>query len=167
MEGKKTITTITVDVATAEVFDRMAKAAGVSKKEILSLSADYFERYGINPATHESPAQEMNKLIKRVDQVVAFQKVQERDILRPACELIVGNSSAIRKSVEGIPLRGHFNSWESRINSNMQEMKNAIEAMNRRQEDAMKFIAKFIDAKGKTGLLSDISEVYNKEKRKI
>lgn len=42
--------------------------------EFLTHAINYFEKYGINPVEHESPAQEMQKLIKRMDQVFAFLK---------------------------------------------------------------------------------------------
>lgn len=74
MVEKRQQTTVTIDTNTGARLERLAKANGVSKKEFISLSLDYFEKYGINPAKHESPAQEMQKLIRRIDQVVAFQK---------------------------------------------------------------------------------------------
>ena len=58
----------------------------MSKMEFLTHAINYFEKYGINPVEHESPAQEMQKLIKRMDQVFAFLKKQETDLVRPACE---------------------------------------------------------------------------------
>lgn len=78
-------TTVTIDRKTAVILDRLAKSNDVSKKEFLSCALEYFEKYGINPVQHESPAKEMQKLIKRCDQVIAFIRKQEQDILRPAC----------------------------------------------------------------------------------
>jgi beta-lactamase regulating signal transducer with metallopeptidase domain len=66
------ITTISVDTETAAKLDRLAKANKVAKKEYISYALNYFEKYGINPVKHESPAQEMQTLIKRVNQIVAF-----------------------------------------------------------------------------------------------
>ena len=38
------------------------------RDRFLSCALEYFEKYGINPVEHESPAKEMQKLIKRCDQ---------------------------------------------------------------------------------------------------
>ena len=81
-------TTVTIDQKTFATLDRLAKSNDVSKKEFLSCALEYFEKYGINPVQHESPAKEMQKLIKRCDQVIAFIRKQEQDILRPACAAI-------------------------------------------------------------------------------
>lgn len=69
---KETTTSVTIDRKTFARLDRLAKSNNVSKKEFLSCALEYFEKYGINPVEHESPAKEMQKLIKRCDQVIAF-----------------------------------------------------------------------------------------------
>lgn len=91
---KETTTSVTIDRKTFARLDRLAKSNNVSKKEFLSCALEYFEKYGINPVEHESPAKEMQKLIKRCDQVIAFIRKQEQDFLRPACGKSGGNSPA-------------------------------------------------------------------------
>lgn len=83
---KESTTSVTIDRKTFARLDRLAKSNNVSKKDFLSCALEYFEKYGINPVEHESPAKEMQKLIKRCDQVIAFIRKQEQDFLRPACE---------------------------------------------------------------------------------
>lgn len=92
---KDSKTTVAVERTTFTKLDRLAKANGVSKMEYISHAINYFEKYGINPVEHESPAQEMQKLIKRMDQVFAFLKKQEKDLVRPACEALAGASTKI------------------------------------------------------------------------
>lgn len=70
--------------------------------EFLTHAINYFEKYGINPVEHESPAQEMQKLIKRMDQVFAFLKKQETDLVRPACEALAGASTQITISLSSL-----------------------------------------------------------------
>jgi len=82
------VTTVTIDTKISAKLDRLAKSNGVTKKNLISLMLDYFEKYGINPTTHESPAQEMHKLIKINDQVIGFIRTQEKEILRPMVESI-------------------------------------------------------------------------------
>ena len=77
---KDSKTTVAVERTTFAKLDRLAKANSVSKMEYITHAINYFEKYGINPVEHESPAQEMQKLIKRMDQVFAFLKKQETDL---------------------------------------------------------------------------------------
>lgn len=92
---KDSKTTVAVERTTFTKLDRLAKANNVSKMEFLTHAINYFEKYGINPVEHETPAQEMQKLIKRMDQVFAFLKKQETDLVRPACEALAGASTQI------------------------------------------------------------------------
>ena len=92
---KDSKTTVAVERTTFAKLDRLAKANSVSKMEFITHAINYFEKYGINPVEHESPAQEMQKLIKRMDQVFAFLKKQETDLVRPACEALAGASTQI------------------------------------------------------------------------
>lgn len=75
---KETTTSVTIDRKTFARLDRLAKSNNVSKKEFLSCALEYFEKYGINPVEHESPAKEMQKLIKRCDQVIALSGSRSR-----------------------------------------------------------------------------------------
>ena len=99
---KDSKTTVAVERTTFTKLDRLAKANNVSKMEFLTHAINYFEKYGINPVGHESPAQEMQKLIKRMDQVFAFLKKQETDLVRPACEALAGASTQITISLSSL-----------------------------------------------------------------
>lgn len=99
---KDSKTTVAVERTTFTKLDRLAKANNVSKMEFLTHAINYFEKYGINPVEHESPAQEMQKLIKRMDQVFAFLKKQETDLVRPACEALAGASTQITVSLSSL-----------------------------------------------------------------
>ena len=99
---KDSKTTVAVERTTFTKLDRLAKANNVSKMEFLTHAINYFEKYGINPVEHESPAQEMQKLIKRMDQVFAFLKKQETDLVRPACEAQAGASTQITISLSSL-----------------------------------------------------------------
>lgn len=99
---KDSKTTVAVERTTFTKLDRLAKANNVSKMEFLTHAINYFEKYGINPVEHESPAQEMQKLIKRMDQVFAFLKKQETDLVRPACEALAEASTQITISLSSL-----------------------------------------------------------------
>ena len=188
---KDSKTTVAVERTTFAKLDRLAKANSVSKMEYITHAINYFEKYGINPVEHESPAQEMQKLIKRMDQVFAFLK-------RPACEALAGASTQITISLSSLLseekfrrflkdnkelLAGIINSSDnngkaigraekavrdadSTIRKNQDIIFKRIEASETAQIKAYKHIVSFLDAKGKTGLLDDINKVYEREKER-
>jgi hypothetical protein len=57
-------------------------------REFIDHSLSYYEKSGSNPKFDESPRDEMNKLVKRLDQVIAFIRTQEKEYLRPAFEQV-------------------------------------------------------------------------------
>lgn len=116
MVEKEGTTSVTIDKRTGVQLDRLAKASGATKKDFLQSALDYFERYGINPVKHESPAQEMQKLIKRVDQVVAFIRKQEQDILRPTCEVITTTGVKVENALPGLLTEERFKGFLSTLN---------------------------------------------------
>ena len=177
---KETTTSVTITRNTFNQLDRLSKANGVSKKEFLSCALDYFEKYGINPVQHESPAQEMQKLIKRCDQVIAFIRKQEQDFLRPACEAMSQTKMQVLLRMDQILSEEKFKRYLSESNAFLKEMAQVagnrgdnIETVNRQIEEsernmmnALLYIASFVDAKGKTGLLDDLKKNYEEAKGK-
>ena len=186
---KDSKTTVAVERTTFAKLDRLAKANSVSKMEYITHAINYFEKYGINPVEHESPAQEMQKLIKRMDQVFAFLKKQETDLVRPACEALAGASTQITISLSSLLSEEKFRRFlkdnkellagiiigktekavrdaDSTIRKNQEIIFKRIEASETAQIKAYKHIVSFLDAKGKTGLLDDINKVYEREKER-
>ena len=191
---KETTTSVTIDRKTFVRLDRLAKSNNVSKKDYLSCALEYFEKYGINPVEHESPAKEMQKLIKRCDQVIAFIRKQEQDFLRPACEAMSNTSM----SMDSILTEKRFSQYQKAndlfmrdlanlagtreqaldraekavgqsrdtLTKNQQAIYARLEAVTQRQEKIFSYIASYIDAKGKTGLFDDIKALYEDEKNK-
>lgn len=195
---KDSKTTVAVERTTFTKLDRLAKANGVSKMEFITHAINYFEKYGINPVEHESPAQEMQKLIKRMDQVFAFLKKQETELVRPACEALSGASMRITMNLSSLLSEERFSEFlmennglfaevinssgkngkaieraEMSVRSSgkeaqdkLKEIMSKLEKSETAHMQAMKYIASYIDAKGKTGLLDDINKVYGKEKNR-
>lgn len=174
MAVREGITTISVDTETAAKLDRLSKANKVSKKEFISYALDYFEKYGINPVQHESPAQEMQKLIKRIDQVVAFIRKQKQDILRPACSAISMTEARIGAILESLATAGQVQNLQKAVaeqkqiqNSDMRIFRaDILELLSRASEQERKafmYLGKLVDAKGKSGFFSDIASLYREK----
>ena len=125
-------TTVTIDQKTFATLDRLAKSNDVSKKEFLSCALEYFEKYGINPVQHESPAKEMQKLIKRCDQVIAFIRKQEQDILRPACAAISTTEARIERVLDKLATAGQVRDLQKAVSD--QQQRQNYDARNLRSD---------------------------------
>lgn len=156
---KDSKTTVAVERTTFAKLDRLAKANSVSKMEYISHAINYFEKYGINPVEHESPAQEMQRLIKRMDQVFAFLK-ENKELLAGIINSSDSNGKAIDRTEKAV------RDSDSTLKKNQEIIFKRIEASETAQLKAMLHIVSFLDAKGKTGLLDDINKVYKKEKER-
>lgn len=154
-------TTVTISSDTARKLDKLSKMCKCTKKTLLESSVDYFLRYGINPLEHESPSKEMDKLIKRIDQVVGFIRTQEQKILIPALEAVVSSEERIKVYLDNIATKQDVSERAKLVLANMQEYKLIQQQSKLSQEQGFKIIAKLIDAKGKTGVFMDLTKAYN------
>lgn len=156
--------TIAIDRNHNKILEKLCKANQATKKDFVCASILYFEKYGINPLSYESPAKEMQRLIKRVDQVVAFMKKQETEILKPAVAAISISEERIQTKLEQLPSKQDIKNISERfqfITSDLKQAQSLVNQTRQSQEQGFKLIAKLIDAKEKTGVFSDIAKAYN------
>ena len=159
-------TTVTIDQKTFATLDRLAKSNDVSKKEFLSCALEYFEKYGINPVQHESPAKEMQKLIKRCDQVIAFIRKQEQDILRPACAAISTTEARIERVLDKLATAGQVRDLQKAVSDQQQRQNYDARNLGRATEQERKafmYLGKLVDAKEKSGFFNDIATLYKEQ----
>lgn len=162
--------TVAVSPETGKKLERFCSSCGITKKDFISLSLDYFQRYGINPAKHESPAKEMEKLIKRNDQVIGFIRKQEQDILRPMLEAITTTEARIQTALDSIATSERLNQFIQAIQQNTEVQqdtrKKLIEAANNAYSQnikqngevkhAIEVLTGYLDEKGKAGLIDKL-----------
>jgi len=145
--------------------------------EFISASLVYFEKNGINPATHESPAAEMNRLIKRLDQVIAFIRKQESDLLRPMVEAVSISEARIDKSLQQAATASQLEVLAKGLDKVVEQLnklipvhqreaattrastEKLIEEHSKKQLAALTEISRYLDEKGKGGLLASITRV--------
>lgn len=174
MEEKKPNTirnsTVAVSPEIGKKLERFCSSCGITKKDFISLSLDYFQRYGINPANHESPAKEMEKLIKKNDQVIGFIRKQEQDILRPMLEAITATEARIKANIGSLVTTEKLEQFTQAVqgNSDIQvdtrdklvEAINRAYAQNSKQNEevrhAIEALARHLDEKGKSGLIDKL-----------
>ena len=146
---------------------------GLNLGEFVETSLKYFEKSGINPAEHESPAAEMLKLIKRIDSVVAFIKKQESDLLRPMVESVSLSENRIQQELSTISKAEQVDGLNAKLvklvanlnDAHEEQTKKMVEVVNRHAEQnrvAMTLVATLIDAKNQTGFLNDLGKTYTK-----
>lgn len=161
-----------------EKLKRYCDRNGLGMGEFVSAARVYFEKNGINPATHESPAAEMNRLIKRLDQVIAFIRKQESDLLRPMVEAVSMSETRIEKSLQQLAtveqlahLAGSFENVIQHLNkllATQQEQGKATRANTgkllqehqQKQLAALTEISRFLDEKGKGGLVGNLTKIF-------
>lgn len=171
MEEKKPNTprnsTVAVSPEIGKKLERFCASCGITKKDFISLSLDYFQRYGINPAKHESPAKEMEKLIKKNDQVIGFIRKQEQDILRPMLEAITTTEARIKADFDSLAKYEkicEFVDVSMKVSEDIADEKNRIiTEMNRMYDTSVKhnnnviriikMLVQHLDEKGKAGLM--------------
>ena len=159
-----------------EVHNKLKKycdKTGLNLGEFVETSLQYFEKSGINPAEHESPAAEMLKLIKRIDSVVAFIRKQESDLLRPMVESVSLSENRIQRELSTISKSEQVDQLTTKVaklvndmnEAHEMQMKNLIGVVNihaGQNMTAIKLIATLVDAKNQSGFLSDLGKTYSK-----
>jgi len=146
--------------------------------EFVSAALLYFEKNGLNPATHESPAVEMNRLIKRLDQVIAFIRKQESDLLRPLVEAVSVSEARIDKSLQQVATAGQTQVLAQSLDKLVEQLNKLIPVHQReaattrantekllqehtkRELAAFEVLSRYLDEKGKGGLLASITKAF-------
>lgn len=128
--NKKPNTTIAISQQDLKRLESFVRKKGLSKKEFITVSLDFFERTGLDPVKHESPKAELEKVIKRIDQIIAFIKTQEKETIRPSFEAIVSSEERIKNDLSKILKIEHFNEFIRGFNSFAMETKNSLKLLN-------------------------------------
>lgn len=157
---------------------RYCERQGMGMGEFISAARVYFEKHGINPATHESPAAEMNRLIKRLDQVIAFIRKQESDLLRPMAQAVSMSEARIEKNLQQLAtveqlahLAGSFENVIKHLNRLLTEQQEQgkvtranteklLQEHQQKQLAALTEISRFLDEKGKGGLVGNLTKIF-------
>lgn len=157
---------------------RYCERHGLGLGEYISASLTYFEKHGINPATHESPAAEMNRLIKRMDQVIAFIRKQESDLLRPMVEAVSVGEARIDKSLQQAATANQVQAVGQNLAHLIEQLNKLLPVHQReaaatrattekllqehikRELAAFEVLSRFLDEKGKGGLLASITKSF-------
>lgn len=175
--NKKSVrnSTVAISHTDAKRLDDFCVKIGVSKKDFITLSLNYFLKNGIDPTTHETPSSEVAKITKRIDQFFAFFKKQEQDILRPMyADLIQSNKKTVEISAKTFQnqmalsemIVGLDNSYTKKTKEITDEIKNIITKIDnnkrtsdndtKRLKEDLTQLLNYIDPKNKSGLFGKL-----------
>jgi hypothetical protein len=94
------ITTMSMRKKTAKKFQFWSEQNGVSQLNFMDGVKDYLEKNGINPLKHESAQTELQKISKRMEQLIRFFTEQEVKMVRPMYEAMVSSDARIRENMQ-------------------------------------------------------------------
>lgn len=176
--------TIGVSDTTHTKLKRYCENNDINQGEFVESALKYFEKNGVHPVKHESPAAEMTKIVKRLDQVVAFIKKQESEILRPMAESVNISENRIQEDLSLLAtsedvshLVKEFNkvlttygnimkALETDLGKKLKDQQTQIQEQLKVQQlqnkQAFDLLAKLMDAKNQTGTLQSLRSVYEK-----
>jgi len=104
-------TTISLSIADNQRLTEWCSTHSIAKKEFVSIILNYLEVNGVNPKVHNVPKTELEKMNKRIDQVFAFIKTQEREYLRPALEAIVATETTLKSDIKDLVVKSDLNKF--------------------------------------------------------
>lgn len=92
-KNRNRTTSISVSHETGAALTKLCEKIGCPKNEFVAAAVDYFAKHKLDPRTADRPtAREIDKIEKRVDQLFAFMRTQEKELIVP---MIKGNQELV------------------------------------------------------------------------
>lgn len=96
---EKNTTTVALNIVDNQRLTEFCKVHSIPKKDYIGITLNYFEINGINPKVNHSPKTELEKITKRINQLFAFIKTQEKDYTRPALEAVLATENRLQLNI--------------------------------------------------------------------
>lgn len=107
------LTTISLSVLDNQRLSEYCKAYSIPKKDFIFNILNYLETNGINIKTHNAPKTELEKIVKRIDQLFAFIKMQEKTFFRPALDSVTSSEFALKSSINNLVKRSDLSRFST------------------------------------------------------
>ena len=134
--NEKETTTVALSISDNQRLTELCKAYSIPKKDFIGIILNYIEINGINPKTHYAPKTELEKITKRINQLFAFIKTQEKDYTRPALEAILATENRMQNSISTLATKKDLN--ELRVKDLLNQLLKILSESN--QEQANKIL---------------------------
>ena len=139
-------------------LSKLSEAFGFSYYRLVEEMILYFKKTGINPKDFKNDNPSV--LVKKLDnRIIAFLRVQERDILKPLRLEVYNYSQSVEASNKRLVT--NLNNAISSIQDNDKERYKRLDLEFKKQRRALVAIAQIIDKKDKSGLISKISQILD------
>ncbi|MDU1905055.1 MAG: BfmA/BtgA family mobilization protein [Dysgonomonas sp.] len=154
-------TTVTISDTTAKKLNKICKTYEISKRKFIDVSLDYFLKYGINPMENESPIQEVERIRKRIDQLISFQRVMEKDRIIPMFDAIITSESQIQQYLDSLAK----NDLLLKMISDLQQFFSKSHQVNTERDNEIKeslmLLAQAIENKDMIGLANKLKNIFD------
>lgn len=101
--SSKSLTTTNIGVEELKHLKKLAIHHGLKQSEFINSAIAYFRHTGVNPREKAySPREEIERLTKRVDEVIRFMQVHERQKLSPLMERLILLDKRISESISNL-----------------------------------------------------------------
>ncbi|MGV8994531.1 MAG: BfmA/BtgA family mobilization protein [Flavobacterium sp.] len=143
------LTTISLSVPDNQRLSEYCKTYSIRKKDFIFNILNYLETNGINIKIHNAPKTELEKIVKRIDQLFAFIKMQEKTFFRPALNSVTSSEFALKSSINNLVKRSDLSRYSTQefdvkiakeLNSLNQELtENLLLKLNQMDKDLKDF----------------------------
>lgn len=130
-KNEKETTTVALSITDNQRLTEFCKAYAIPKKDFIGIILNYLEINGINPKTHHTPKTELEKITKRINQLFAFIKTQEKDYTRPALEAVLATENRMQNSISTLATKNDLN--ELRIKDMLNQLLQLLQNSNQEQ----------------------------------
>lgn len=104
-KNEKDTTTVALSISDNQRLTDFCKAHSIPKKDFIGIILNYLEINGINPKTHHAPKTELEKISKRINQLFAFIRTNEKDYTRPALEAVLATENRLQQSINQLTFK--------------------------------------------------------------
>lgn len=114
LKNKTINTTVAITAKENNRLTNFCNRYEIQKKEFIKNALDYFEKNGIDPRSNVESKSELDKIIKRIDQLFGFMKTQEKDYLRPSIQAIIATELRLKEQLNNLATKSNLTQLPSR-----------------------------------------------------
>ena len=137
------LTTVNIKKEFQKELRKLSQSWGISQVEFLNNAIWYFKKTGINPQSPIfSPKEELVKLEVRLNQIIKFIRLQEKEKLNPLLDELIITERRLKESLALGVDKSDFDTLSSKVMS----LTNRIDSFSRDQEKYTVHISREITA---------------------
>lgn len=104
-KASEKITTIALPISDNERLTKYCRTYNILKKDFISIVLNFLETNGVDPRKDHAPKTELAKINKRINQLFAFIKTQDKEYLRPMLEAVQNTEFRLENRIQDLVSR--------------------------------------------------------------